>query len=400
MNVKTLLGLGLVAAILVLAGLLFVEGDAPPAGTAVEGERVFPGLYDRVNEIESLTVATPDGEFTIQRQDDAWGLAERAGYPVVFENVRSTLVGLAELELVERKTDNPDLYGKLGAQPVTPGDSSETPARSLTARGPGGEVLAALIVGKARQGGTGATYFARKPGEAASWLVSGDRPQLPDSGDDWLDKKILEVQRSDVRAGRIVHADGEVVSLAKEDADTDYGVLELPADRELKYASVAGSVAGSMQYLNFEDVKPIADFERPEVATSVVHLWTRDGMRVTAEVFALDDETTWAVFGASYDAEGAPALPAPVGPVPGDEPVAQASATPRPEAEVRAEAAALDARVSPWAYQLPQYSRANFTKRLEDLLKPLPEETEDEGTAGDASPLDALEGAAPPADGE
>lgn len=400
MTVKSLFALSLATAALVLAGLFFYDKGVSPSGAPVEGELVFPGLFNRLNEVEALTVATPEGQFTVERQGETWGLAERAGYPVLFSNVKSTLIGLAELEKVERKTDNPELYAKLGVQPVTEGDSSDTPSRSITAKGPGGEVLAALIVGKTRQGGTGATFFARKPAEAASWLVEGERPRLPGSGDDWLDKKILEVQRGEVRAARITHADGEVLTIAKEDADTDYTVLEQPEDRELKYASIASGVAGSMQYLNFEDVKPATEFERPESPTSVVNLWTRDGLRVTAEVFDLEDETTWALFHADYDPEGAPTLPEPAGPVPEDEATAEASATPRPEAVVRAEVDALNARVAEWAYKLPQYTKANFTKHLEDLLEPLPEEepAQEDPAADGGSALDALEGA--PADGQ
>jgi hypothetical protein len=80
--------------------------------------------------------------------------------------------------------------------------------------------------------------------------------------------------------------------------------------------------------------------------------------------------------------------------------VADAVASPRPAAEVQAEIDALNARLDRWVYELPQYSRTNLTKRLEDLLKPLPTESEAPAVApGDGSAaLDALEGGAPVVD--
>ncbi|MCB9916636.1 MAG: DUF4340 domain-containing protein [Planctomycetes bacterium] len=394
MSPKSLIVLTLVTALLVLAGLFWYEHDAPPAATEVEGQLVFPTLMDRVNEVASLTVATPKGEFTVARDGETWGLVERGGYPVQVDRIRAALLGLAELETLEKKTADPALYAKLGVQSVSTEDTSEDASRSLTAKAADGTVLAALIIGKGRSTGTGATYYARQPGQAQSWLVEGDRPLLPDEGDAWLDKKILEVARTDVRAARISHAEGETLALAKADADADYTVLDLPEGRELKYASVAGGIAGSMQYLNFEDVKPIAEFERPDVPITVTNLWTKDGARYTVEVFDLPDGKTWALFHAAYDPDGGPQLPAPVGPPAEGEGVAKA--TPRPEAEVRAELEPLEARLSQWAYELPQYSRTNFTKRLEDLLKPLPEEAPDDAAPtlpGDGgAALDALEG--------
>ena len=43
----------------------------------------------------------------------------------------------------------------------------------------------------------------RRAADAASWLVRGDLPPLPEKGDEWLDKKILEIKRADVAAARI-----------------------------------------------------------------------------------------------------------------------------------------------------------------------------------------------------
>ncbi len=392
MTPKTLISLIVATAVLVLAGLLFYEADSAPSVTDVEGELVFDGLLGKLNDITELEVETSDGKFSVRLVDGQWGLTESAGYPVQIEKVRLTLISLAELRKVERKTDNPALYEKLGVQSVGSSGQAEAPSMSVTAKNSSGEVLAALIVGKQRAAGTGATFYVRLIGEAESWLVDGQRPPLPKQGSEWLDKKILELTRDVVRAARTTHVDGELVTIAKKDSDTDYTLLEQPPGRELKYASVAGGIAGSMQYLNFEDVTPIADFEKPDAPIAVTSLWTKDGMRLTVEVFDTGDESTWAIFHADYDLAGTPQPPAPTGPLPEGE--AEAQATPRPEEVVQGEIDALNAQLEKWAYKLPQYSKVNFTKRVEDLLKPLPvEEDAAEPTAVDAgAALDALEG--------
>jgi hypothetical protein len=395
-NPKRLLILCLATALLVLAGLFLYDAGAPPSETEVEGQMVFAELMKQVNDVSELVIVTSEGEFTVRSVEGTWGLMESAGYPVLRDKVRDTLLSLANLEKVERKTSNPALFEKLGVQPVADNGAAETPSASVTAKTADGQILAALIVGKARATGGGSTFYARRPAEPESWLVRGKRPPLFQEGSEWLDKSILEVKRDVVRAARTTHADGEIVSIAKLDSETNYTVLGRPADRELSYASVAGGIAGSMQYLNFEAVKPIEDFKAPETALAVTSLWTRDGVRMTVEIFEPEPETIWAVFHADFDLAGGPELPAAVGPDPAALD-ATATATARPEAEVRAEILELNARLDKWAYKLPQYSKTNFTKRLEELLKPLPEESASEpappGDGGAA--LDLLEGPAP-----
>ena len=76
---------------------------------------------------------------------------------------------MAELETLDPKTDNPELYHKLGVQDVGPGVED---AKLLILRDAAQDELAALIVGKRRPGSGQASFYARKRGEARSWLVA------------------------------------------------------------------------------------------------------------------------------------------------------------------------------------------------------------------------------------
>jgi|GEM_PF-371406 len=392
MNAKSILVAAIVAALLVAAGLFAGRDDGSAAKAATgSDQQLFEGLFDRLEQAAQIEVQSTEGSFHVELEDGQWELVESGGYPVKLDSVRKVLIDLAELETVERKTDDPARYVEIGVQAVGAAPDAETQSKQITIRDAAGETLAALIVGKTRGGGRGNSFYVRKPEEDASWLVSGERPNLPDDGETWLDKKILEVQRTDVSAARITHADGEVVTLSKEDADTNFSVHELPADRELKYDGIAGGVAGALQYLNFLGVMPAEEFEAPESQTSVANFWTKDGLRVTAQVWEKEEEV-FASFQAAYDLEGTPTLA--LGPLPAaetpegeesleEEGTIEAAATPRPREEVEAEAAELNARLSPWIFKIPPYTKSNLAKRLDDLLKPLPdpEEEQDEEEA-------------------
>jgi len=407
MNAKTLIGAAVAAAILILVGLLAYRGSAPETQVEEKGTELFPGLIEKLNDVRTLELQTTEGLYTFDKGDPSWTLRDRGGYPVQMEKVRPTLIAVAELEKQERMTSEPDSYPRLGVQAVSSDLEAEFQPKQLTLKDASGAVLASLIVGKKREGSSDG-FYCRRAADPESWLVKGDLPVLPEKADEWLDKKILEIQRNDVCAARVTHPDGEVLTIAKKDDDTDYTLLELPEGRELKYSSAANVLAGSMQYLNFEDVLQAGEFTAPDESLSIANLWTKDGMRVTAEVWQ-KDEKAYAAFSAAYDPDGAPKLdgygpePPPEEPVEGvegdeSEPEAEAPYTPRPAAEVEAEVKALNDRLTPWVFQVPEYCKNNFAKHLEDLLKPLPvEEPADEAAEGEAS-IDNLGGEPPPAE--
>jgi hypothetical protein len=161
-------------------------------------------------------------------------------------------------------------------------------------------------------------------------------------------------------------------------------VLGLAEGQELQYPTIAGTVAGALDYLNLDDVQRAGaiDFETDWLA--VATYWTFDGLRVRVTTKEQDGKT-YARFEAAYDPEGASPYAGPAAPEPaGDEPKGEAEdggeavageagedgeEQDAPE-EVKAEAEKLQTRLAAWTYVIPQYSRTYFTKRLKDLLKP------------------------------
>ena len=402
MSTKSILVAAVLAVVLVVVGYLAGDrSDARSAPPEEAGSELFPGLYDRMNDVRRVEVRGTESEAVFELRDDAWVSLDKGGYPIQDDNLRALLVGLAELEIIEAKTTNPASFDRLGVQPVGGAPEAEDQSVEVRVLDGAGEEVAALIVGKTRSGGRGNTFSARRPAEDRAWLVEGKRPALPTAPDTWLDKQVVKIERTEVAAARIEHADGEVLTISKESPEANFKPHELPEGRELSYDSVAGSVAGALQYVNFDDVIAAADFEAPGDPLAVTSLWTVDGMRVTVELWDIEGKPH-ARLAAAYDLEGTPEQAA-VGPRPAPEELeegeAVAAPTPRPRDEVEAEVAALNARLERWVYVLPTYTRTNLTKRIDNLLKPLPEPEEEAGApdAGGDLDIDLLGGAAPAA---
>src|SRR3546814_17385891 len=76
---------------------------------------MFPGLTAKVNDVDSLEIATHKALFRIEKGADAehWTMPGHAGYPVQADLVRKNVLGLAGHETIEPRRDKPENYDLL-----------------------------------------------------------------------------------------------------------------------------------------------------------------------------------------------------------------------------------------------------------------------------------------------
>lgn len=410
------------AAALVVLGAVAMLAQYDPQPPAPGGGLLLPELgedLDRITQV-SVTGAGSERVATLARGDDgSWTVAEKDGYPADVEKVRRTLIGLAEARIVEPKTANPDFYDRLGVEGVE-GEAAGGVAVALT----GSETPVNVIVGNTE--GTSQVYI-READQAQSFLVDRN-PDVGNETTDWLATGILAIPGSRMARVTVTHPDGETVSVSKVDSEqSNFDVEAIPPGRELQYASIANVMGNVLSNLNLQDVEPRTETDEPATITEFV---TFDGLAITAESVERDDEP-WVAFRAEYRPPAEQPEPA-ESPAQDDGParqdtaansadevededqattdgtdaaavgtdadgpdaeavetvaVAEANAdgmdaaavdAETEDADVAAEALALDQRLSPWRYRIASYQFDQMTRRLDDLLRDLPEETADE----------------------
>jgi hypothetical protein len=385
MNTRSLFLLaGTTAVVAAVAAVTLHHAESAVKESPAGGE-LFPAFGNSRNDAATVELKRKDGVTTLRRAGDGWGLAEKNGYPVDMTAVRKTLNGLADLKATESRTEDPKLYSKLGVEDPTAEGSTST---LLTVKDESGKELASLIVGKEHTGKSfsGARQiYVRKPGEARSWLASGDL-SLKEKGADWLDKKILEVKRERVKSVEIRHADGEVLTVDRENADAkDFTLHDIPEGKELTYPSAPTSVADALGYLNLEDVVPADSMDMKEGVACTAKFTCFDGLTITVRTKDVG-EKTYATFEAAYEApsESAGPTPAPDAKKDGSQTSAPDSKDPaakdgaakadektktKTAEEVQKEVSELNGRLSKWVYQIPSYNKSSFEKKKSELLK-------------------------------
>ncbi len=420
MKTRTFFVLLVVTLAVVAAALFAFQKNRASTAAPDLPDSFFPYLLGKVNDVARITLESSEGKVTVERQDGHWVLPEKSSYPAKFETVKKAIVGLTRLKPLEEKTRNPEFFAKLGVEGVgkpqdgksedkaQDGKAGKPVSKQVTLFDKDGNALASLIVGKSNSRSGKPSYYVRRPEEQQAWMVGGDL-DLAGQPKGWLDTEILRLDHKRVSAVTLKDPGGEVLDLRKPGPDdATFQVKGIPEGRELKYPTVTNPLGSALEYLNLEDVTKAGEVNSGSTPKGTAEFRTFDGLVVTVSL-AEKEGKVWAKFDARYEEPEKPAAgesqeksSEETAAKEGEPAPPEKKKAPDPEA-IRKEASGLHDRLSPWAFQIPQYKADQFTKRMEDLLKKLPEkEPKSEKASPEkkpGNPKAPSESGSPPGDG-
>jgi hypothetical protein len=324
---------------------------------------LLPDLAPQVNDIAWMRIVGPGTEtiVTLLRQGDSWNVEEAAGYRADWTKLKKLLADLAQAEIVETKTANPEYYDRLGVE-----DLSSPEAGGVLIEFDADSGVPALIVGKPAQGRSG--RYVRLRDAEASALVDRDL-DVPTDRSGWLDRAVIDIPDEEVLEVSISQQNGQRLRIAKVSADEEnFTLQDIPAGREARSDWTVNAPAGALSALTLEDVRPAAELDW----TGAAHysLVTADRLVIDADLLLLpadsEDESAQDAYWIRLQA--------------GVYPTALAGQAEQDDvaAAIGERAAALNRDLDGWAYRIPKYKYDAMVKRLDDLLKP-PESGQESG---------------------
>lgn len=342
-----LLTLAASAALLLAAGIWLTSHRASVQAD-LGGGVLFSDLKPALADIEEIRLSRGDGSRTTLRKSAlGWTVVERE-YPADGSRVRELALALAGMKLVERKTNDPANYARLGVE----APESPTAASTLV------EIVAgkkswALIVGKSAEG---RAVYVRKPAEAASALAEPSVIADPDQKR-WLDRLITDLPGADIHEIAVQPASGPAYLLTRaQRGDANLALSPIPKGRTAVSAMSIDGQAEVLAAFNFDEVHTPAAAAPTDRATyrtfdgQVIEIaGRRDGAKAMVRITAMRDPALAAKFPAST----APATP-------------EKAAAPNPAAQT---VERLTARASGVEYEIPVYKYEALFKPLEELLE-------------------------------
>ena len=340
MSPKAFAALFIITAVtLAAAGFMTAQDRGFQAAEGV-GEKVFPKLLDRVNDVASIVIDHARGRITLLRGADGWTMKEKLGYAARVVKIKRAVLGLAELKLAEPKTKAPEKFSKLELR--DPG-SDGAKSRLATLFDKDGALLAEIIVGKRRRtlpGSVTGGVYIRRPGENQTWLASGGA-EITDEWLNWLERKIVDVDTGRVMRVVIRHPDGQMLSVSKATAETkDFAIDDMPGGKKLIIESGPNAVGSAFSALQLDDIEKASQPFDTKAAVST-EVTTFDGLSLKV-LTAKRDGNFWLRIEATAENAGG---------------------------EAAREAEEIIARTGGWIYKISAYAASNIARRMENLVE-------------------------------
>ena len=278
--VMALVALALVGGV----GWLGVGGSSAPV-EAPSGQRLFPQLERRLNAVRRIRVEHDGEVYDIEKSAAQWQLPDKGGYPVLFERVKSLLLGMALLEKVEPMTRKPENYPRLGVQAPAAG-AGNTRIGLYT---DDGRAVASLIVGRVQAGllsGDRDGIYARVSGEAGAWLLAG-KLDLPQQAVDWVDRRIIHIKPKAVKRVTIRQPDGSRLVIEKAYRGAPgFSLVGVPDGVAPKDPAQVNALARSLAVLDMMDlrVRPSAAPPPDKTVTALFETWEGLKARVATQI--------------------------------------------------------------------------------------------------------------------
>jgi hypothetical protein len=373
MNSKKLLILCLIA-IVAIAGGVWLAGERASNGGETTA-KLYPDLDKKLNDTTSIAIFTAGDKKSVElaRKENVWRITERHSYPADETKLRKLLVSIADAELSEEKTSNPENYASLGVE-----DLSNAAATGVRIEVSGVEPPVNLIVGK--QGPGVQSRYVRRAGEEKSWLVDTqiDNSSTPK---DWLRKSILDVSADRIQSATITTPNAKPYSATKAArADANFAVEGLPKGKELSSPTAANGLATALAGLTLSDVEPANAFSAKPEAQATFR--TFDGLVIELDGWSRDDKRFIAAR-AQHDAALAERFKLPAAESKDEAAKQENSNEASKDQQKKAEEPTKDAakpnvaeeakttgdKLTGWVFEIPDYKYDSIFKPLQEMLK-------------------------------
>lgn len=340
--------------ILTMAALLAVVLLAPD-DTALKntenGALLLPEMADKINHVDRVEIFTAGSTVvaTLVKSADRWQLEQMSGYQADWPKLHALLNALARAQVVEVKTDKVEYYARLGVADIDAED-----ADGLLLKLSAGDLVSAILIGHKAQKREG--RYVRLQGAAASALVD-QRLDVPSDPLDWIDRRIIDINASEVAEAEIVGPKQGRILVTRISADqTDFDLVGMPLEREIKSSWAVNSLASILTVLDLETVRPVGDLDWSNAIRMRTLLFS--GMEIMTDVIEVNGEYLMRLHASQPGAKFAPRQE--------NEEIAKQAL-----ADVAKQVDAINQRVDGWVYGIAKAKYDAMAKTPEDLLKPI-----------------------------
>jgi hypothetical protein len=278
------------------AGVSIVIGDRaatrpPPGGKAL------PGLAEKLGDLGRMRLSRGAMTINFATVGGHWVVVDQGNYPAAEDRIRKLLVALAELELIEPKTDRTELLPRLDLDDPANGKSTLVAVQDRS-----GASLGGLVIGRRRPsalGGGDSGLYVRRANTDRAWLARG-AVDVAGSRLDWLDRRIIDLPAATVATIVLTPPAGDALVLTRAAPHAGFAAEGSSAPLDSK---TVAALAGALTALDLDDVTPAGEHSIPDDGAATAAFTTFDGLSVGVRL--PPDAGDWAAFDATGSGDAA-----------------------------------------------------------------------------------------------
>ncbi|EFK10037.1 conserved hypothetical protein [delta proteobacterium NaphS2] len=372
MNKKTVFILLVVLAILAAVGRSILIRNSTPAGGDIMGSPLFTDFP--ANDIASVVIERPDDSVALVKDESGWIVESRFGYPADFSKLTDLIRKLKETKVGRKFPATESIKKRLSLAPpdYEKTDESEKATRVLM-KDKKGTVLVDILLGvtrKPEEKGIADSQFVMPGSGPDIYLVDQVFTPFAVGASAWLKKSPVKVAEADIRKITCTGPDGTVRYIFERPEKGKAFELTSPPAKRAVEASSLNRLVGALTGLEIQDV---ADPATPPESLS-------QGISPRLD-YTLFNGITYHVYPGLTCSPGLPChlrLQVDFTP-PADRTTSkeggEASKKDKERAAEKidgapaAEAASLNARLSPWFFVVPQWQHEAFFTTLGHMLE-------------------------------
>jgi len=239
----------------ILTSLVFssawLVSEQKKASTSITKSILYPNLLENFSQVAQIKIRNNEKEITLKKLGKQWVISENDNFLAKPELIRGTLLQIARLKKIEKKSTSDAGHRILGVNNL---GEEGIPRQQITFSTSSNKTLASLIIGKKIADTTSERYFARKSGEAQSWVIEGaiDFLAHPIA---WVDSRIMNIEPEMIKSVVIEARGSPTITVTKTNrSKTLFTLQDIPEGGKPKSATLISSFGSLLNDLRFDDV--------------------------------------------------------------------------------------------------------------------------------------------------
>jgi hypothetical protein len=280
--------LSIITAIMAISAVFVVKSQYKNDEPVVYG-KFLKQLQGNVEKVANVVIIQKNKQFQVVASDNGWIFPAKNNYPVEITTIRNLILGAATLEILEKKTDNPENLEGLGLK--EPADEKSESLRIIFTDSSGEKKFADFIRGSSKTTLKAADIipvYVRNTAENQAWLVQGEYSIKLDPNS-LFNKNVYKISKNLIKQATIAHPKGDHFVLSRPDITRDFSISNSP--KKAKDTNHINNIATILDGgLIFIDVAPASTKKFDDKTATTALFETYDGLKVTIKLTSENGE--------------------------------------------------------------------------------------------------------------